>query len=86
MLGKLLGKREEVAEIGMWRSVDGSDEPVFTRGGEETPWANVGKAENAKKLFDLSDEQISAIQEYGFIEIDSPTGNGTVYLEAGYGF
>lgn len=84
----MFGKRKQTAEIGRWLPEDEDGNPVkgFVAGGKKTAWANVGSAENAKKLFDLTDDQIAAIRECGFIEIDSTDGVGTITLEAGYGF
>lgn len=78
---------EKVVEIGKWNNLDG-DTPQGFRRGDGTPdaWANVGSIENAAKLFGLTAEQVAAIREYGFIDIDVDGEVGAVTLEAGVGF
>lgn len=81
-----LGKKT-VVEIGKWNNRDNDTPQGFRRvNGDAEAWANVGSVENAKKLFDLTDEQVAALRDCGFIDIDVDGEIGAVTLESGYGF
>lgn len=83
----MFGKKS-VVEIGKWNNLDEDTPQGFRRCRDGAPeaWVDVGSAENAAKLFDLTPEQVAAIREYGYIDIDVEGAIGAVTLEAGYGF
>lgn len=91
MFGKLFEKHKEVAEIGCFLNLENGNcdsVPGFKKMAtdEEVGFVNMGSRENIIRHFELSSDQVAALDEYGYIEIDSGVGIGTVYLEAGYGF
>lgn len=69
-----MGKR-----VGMWIN-DGEDsEKGFIKNGKPVAFVDIGSAENARKLFELTDDEMAALKKYG--DIDKDVDGVTITIE-----
>ena len=84
----LLNRREEPVKVRAY-SVPATDQgadgiSVFSKNGQPANWVNVGTKEGAQAVLGLTKEQLAALGEYGYIDVDRPEFGAVVTVETNY--